>query len=466
MHNKAPITFAFLAVLSDCAATVIGLAFAFWLRFHSGLFGAPKGVPSFDAYLSGFLFTAFGWVAIFAFLGLYRIRRGLTASEEGMLLLKGALLGALVAMSSAFLYRGVSYSRLYLALAVPAAYLAVLGGRAAIRALRACCRRRDLGVQRVLLVGGGPLLEGVRRRIELRPDLGYRIVGGLADPGLPLPEGIPPLGPIDAVADVCKREGVSRVFIVLPESHRERTVDVLRACENLPLEFEIVPDIFGKLGERMRVSDMDGIPMLVVKDFPLEAWNRFLKRTFDIAGSALLLVLLAPLFLLLAIVVRLDSPGPVFYRQRRIGRDGRVFDIVKYRSMVQGAEKETGPVWSGRGDERRTRVGAFLRRTSLDELPQLGNVLIGQMSLVGPRPERPFFVRRFERDIPRYFDRHRVKSGMTGWAQVNGLRGDTSIEERTRFDVFYVENWSVYFDVKILLLTARHVVEQAIRAER
>ena len=315
----------------------------------------------------------------------------------------------------------------------------------------------------MLLVGGGRLAGEIRRRIDQRPDFGYAIVGAIAEGESPVPQGIPSLGSLEEVGEICRTHEITRVFIALPESRRHLTVEVLRACENLPIEFEIVPDLFSQIGERVRLTDMDGIPLLGVKAFPLQAWGRFVKRAFDIVLSLLLLILLIPLFSILALGIRLESRGPVFYRQRRIGRDGRVFMIAKFRSMVTGAERQTGPVWASDGDPRQTRVGSFLRRTSLDELPQLWNVLKGEMSLVGPRPERPHFAERFQKVVPRYYDRHRVKSGMTGWAQVHGLRGNTSIEERTRYDVFYVENWSLLFDVKILLLTAKHVAQHALQ---
>jgi exopolysaccharide biosynthesis polyprenyl glycosylphosphotransferase len=464
MNKKAPIAFAFLSLVSDWLAVSLALAFAFWVRFDSGWIAAPKGVPSFGSYVPGFLFTAFGWTILFATMGLYDPRRALSRADETVLVLKGAALGALIMMSSAFLYRGVSYSRVLFALAVPTAFLAALLSRALMREVRARARARGIGVDRVLLVGGGAAAAAIRKSIESRPELGYRIVGAVSDPGLPAPEGVPVLGPVESVAAVCRDSAVSRVFITLPEAERDRILAVLRACENLPLQFEIVPDLFGRLGERMRLSEIGGIPLLGVKDFPLQSWNRFVKRAFDIAVSLVLLVLFSVLLLPpLALAIRLDSRGPVFYRQRRIGRDGRVFRIAKLRSMVDDAERETGPVWASPRDARLTRVGAFLRRTSLDELPQLWNVLRGEMSLVGPRPERPHFVRTFEKSVPRYFDRHRVKSGMTGWAQVNGLRGNTPIEERTRYDVFYVENWSLLFDLKILFMTAGHVVRHAAR---
>jgi exopolysaccharide biosynthesis polyprenyl glycosylphosphotransferase len=210
--------------------------------------------------------------------------------------------------------------------------------------------------------------------------------------------------------------------------------------------------------QRVRVTEIDGIPFLAIRAYPLEAWNRVAKRAFDIVISAALLVVSFPVMAVVAVLVRLDSPGPALFRQRRIGRDGRDFAMLKFRTMPVDVEASSGPVIGEATDPRATRLGRVLRRVCLDEIPQFWNVLVGEMSLVGPRPERPVFVDRFDRAVPRYFARHRVKSGVTGWAQVNGLRGKTSIEERTKYDVYYVENWSLLFDLKILLLTARQVL--------
>ncbi len=478
MHKKAPFVLAVLSIITDWLAVLVAVSAAFWIRFVSGFLASPQGIPEYQSYLPGMMWVAAGWVVIFAFLGLYELRKGLNWSDEALLILKGTLLGALFTMAAGFLYRDVSYSRIFLVLSIPFSYLLLLGSRMALRRFRASIRKRGYALQRVLIVGEGRIAAEVRSRIGRRPDFGYQLIGHVTEgdlarsgdasspgsvtegdwEGLP---GVPLLGSIDEIAEVARRERIDRIFIALPNDRREETVTVIRACEKLPVEFDIVPDLFGSIGERMRLSEIDGIPLLGVKGFPLELWNRFVKRSFDIALSSLLLLLFFPLLPLLAMAIRIDTPGSVFYGQTRIGRDGRVFRIFKFRTMITGAESETGPVWAERHDSRSTRIGAILRRTSLDELPQLWNVLVGQMALVGPRPERPHFVRQFEEDIPRYFDRHRVKSGMTGWAQVNGLRGNTSIEERTRFDVFYVENWSLLFDLKILLLTFRHLLRHA-----
>jgi exopolysaccharide biosynthesis polyprenyl glycosylphosphotransferase len=209
---------------------------------------------------------------------------------------------------------------------------------------------------------------------------------------------------------------------------------------------------------RVRIRELEGIPFIPIKHVPLSSWNAVLKRGFDIVVAVLLIILLSPLFAVTALLIRLTSPGPVFYIQERVGLDGVSFPLIKFRSMRTDAERQTGPVWAQKQDPRATPIGRFLRRFSIDELPQLVNVLRGDMSLVGPRPERPHFVQQFRREVPKYMDRHRVRSGMTGWAQVNGLRGsEASIEERTKLDIYYIENWSLIFDLKIIFKTVRAV---------
>jgi exopolysaccharide biosynthesis polyprenyl glycosylphosphotransferase len=228
------------------------------------------------------------------------------------------------------------------------------------------------------------------------------------------------------------------------------------------VEFMMVPDVLELLSSNMRVREIEGIPFIRLKGNPLTAWGAITKRAFDLTVGSLLVLAASPVFLLAAVAVRVGSPGPVFFRQERLGLDGRRFMMIKFRTMVAGAEKQDQEAGLGIPDDpRQTKVGRFLRRTSIDELPQLLNVLRGEMSLVGPRPERPFFVEQFKDRIPKYLDRHRVKTGMTGWAQVNGLRGNSSLEERIRYDVYYIENWSLGFDLKILLKTIGALVRHA-----
>jgi Undecaprenyl-phosphate glucose phosphotransferase len=243
------------------------------------------------------------------------------------------------------------------------------------------------------------------------------------------------------------------VIIGLPEASHEEVLDLISQAEREKATVRVFPDVFQIIASEISIDDLNGLPLLTVRDVALRGWRLVLKRAMDFVVSAITLILLSPFLMVLAFLIKLDSPGSVFYAQERMGLDAKPFQMLKFRSMRKDAEKETGPVWATKDDPRVTRLGAFIRRHSLDELPQFINVLLGDMSLVGPRPERPVFVEQFRQIVPRYMERHKEKAGLTGWAQVNGLRGDTSIVERTKYDLWYIENWSLLLDVKIVLKT-------------
>jgi exopolysaccharide biosynthesis polyprenyl glycosylphosphotransferase len=250
---------------------------------------------------------------------------------------------------------------------------------------------------------------------------------------------------------------VEQVIIALPDARRAEIVELVTLCQRGRVDIKVYPDIFAYMAGDLNVDDLGGTPLLTVRDIALRGWKLSLKRGLDFIGALFGLIFLSPIMLLIAIAIRLESQGPVFYAQIRMGLDGRPFPVIKFRSMRIDAEA-SGPGWTVENDPRVTRVGRFLRHNELDELPQLINVLLGQMSLVGPRPERPYYVQQFREQIPRYMERHREKAGMTGWAQVNGLRGDTSIAARTSYDLWYVENWSLWLDIKIILRTIWQVI--------
>jgi Undecaprenyl-phosphate glucose phosphotransferase len=275
-----------------------------------------------------------------------------------------------------------------------------------------------------------------------------RTAGGLVGP-----HGLPLLGPLADVADIARRERADHLYVALPIDEHVKLLDLIDLTNRECIDVKVVPDLLQFIALRARLEDLDGLPVINVNDVPLQGINAWLKRTIDIALSGAALVVLAVPLALLAAVVRWSSPGSVFYRQERMGLDGRAFTVYKFRSMREGAEDESGPVWARDDDPRATQVGRWLRRFDLDELPQLWNVFRGDMSIVGPRPERPFFVEQFKHRLPQYMLRHKVKAGITGWAQVNGWRGNTSLEKRLEYDLYYIENWSVGLDLKIMWLT-------------
>jgi exopolysaccharide biosynthesis polyprenyl glycosylphosphotransferase len=314
---------------------------------------------------------------------------------------------------------------------------------------------RGIGDDRVLLIGAGEVGQMLLQKIRQNRKLGYQVVG-IVDNGRAINtqnfQDTPVLGVIADIPWIIERYGIDEVIIGLPESSHQELVGIISLCEREKVGIRVFPDVFQIMASEVGIGDLGGLPLLTIRDVALRGWKLTLKRGIDMVFSAIGLVIMSPLMLLTALLIKLDSPGPVFYVQERMGLDARPFKILKFRSMRQDAEAG-GPGWTVEDDPRRTKLGAFLRRFNIDELPQLVNVLVGDMSLVGPRPERPVYVEQFRQIIPRYMDRHREKAGLTGWAQVNGLRGDTSITERTKYDLWYIENWSLALDIKILLRT-------------
>lgn len=314
---------------------------------------------------------------------------------------------------------------------------------------------RGIGDDRVLLIGAGEVGQMLLQKIRLNPKLGYQVVG-IVDNGRAINtyafQDAPVLGAIADIPQIIEKYNIDEVIIGLPESSHQELVGIISLCEREKVGIRVFPDVFQIMASEVGIGDLGGLPLLTIRDVALRGWKLTLKRGIDFVFSGIALVVLSPFMLLTALLVKLESPGPVFYIQERMGMDARPFRIIKFRSMRQDAEVG-GAGWTVEDDPRRTKLGSFMRRFNIDELPQLVNVFVGEMSLVGPRPERPVYVEQFRQIIPRYMDRHREKAGLTGWAQVNGLRGDTSIVERTKYDLWYIENWSLALDLKIILRT-------------
>jgi len=297
----------------------------------------------------------------------------------------------------------------------------------------------------------------ILQKIQSNPALGYQVIGMVTTDGASdEPLGAPLLGNAGDLAPLIDEYQVDEVIIALPEATHQEILMLISECERGKALIKVYPDVFQIMASQVSIGDLGGLPLLTVRDVALRGWRRVAKRALDIVVSAIGLVIVSPFMMFMAVLIKLDSPGPVFYAQERMGLDARSFKMLKFRSMRQDAETG-GPGWTVEDDPRVTRLGRIIRRINIDELPQLINVLLGEMSLVGPRPERPVYVNQFRRSIPRYMDRHWEKAGMTGWAQVNGLRGDTSIAERTKYDLWYIENWSLLLDIKILLRTAFNI---------
>jgi Undecaprenyl-phosphate glucose phosphotransferase len=331
-------------------------------------------------------------------------------------------------------------------------------GRLALRSYLQRMWAQGYNVKRVLVAGAGELGRTVAETILAHRELGYRVLGFLHDEAAqPTPKDLPILGTLDEAMKVATAHRADQVYIALPLEEHGKLLRLIKSVSNECLDIKVVPDLVQYATIKAALEDLDGIPIISLNEVPLRGWNSMLKRGLDVVlGTAILVLFTVPLpfFPLIALAIKLKGGrGPVFYRQERMSLDGKTFLMWKFRSMLHEAERDTGPVWASAEDPRRTSVGKWLRRHNLDELPQLINVVLGDMSLVGPRPERPPFVQQFKERIPQYMLRHRVKSGITGWAQINGWRGNTSIEKRIEFDLYYIENWSLLLDIKILILT-------------
>ena len=453
-----------LQLIGDVLATGAAVIIAYWLRFEVQIQPVTKGLPPFHMYLRLVPVVVVLYPLVFYFQGLYQRRRIRSRFDESMRVAVAVLLATVLLTAGLTFYRppDFTYSRLFLAIfaAVDAVLVAFM--RWMIGATLARIRKSGGNLQRVLVVGAGDLGRQVVERLGLHKEYGFVVVGFLDDdPGRQQRsiQGVPVLGTTRELEKVVKDERVDQVMIALPLEAHYRTVKLVRRAGQLLVDVKVVPDVLQYYVMRAGIEDLDGLPLINLTQIPLQGWNQIVKRAFDMAGSALLLLATSWLFPIIAWLIKREDGGPVFYSQVRTGLDGRSFRLYKFRSMRPDAADETQ--WTRSNDTRVTKTGDFLRRTNLDELPQLFNVLRGDMSLVGPRPEQPKFVERFRSRYPTYNTRHRVRSGLTGWAQVNGLRGDTSIRQRVAHDLYYIENWSIGLDIKILWRTFRIALHQA-----
>ncbi len=440
-----------LALAGDLCLIAVCWVSAYAIRFH---LLRVTDVPPFQDYALQLLPILVVWGFAFHAFDLYRPSRLGSHLSEWFRVAIASTLGVLVLVAiMTFAFRGYDYSRLVITFFLVQSIVVVSLARAAFREVLRFARRRGYNQRYAIVVGGGEPAAEVLRVLRRRVDVGIRVLGLLSDKAEAPAIDAPRLGGLEEIRAVLDRQQVDIVFIALPHSEYPRLTAVLNEIGDDPVTIHFVPDVFGLASLRGGVEEFESIPFIHLRESPLYGWNRVAKRVLDLVVGGGALVLAAPAMLAIATALKLVSSGPVLYRQERMGLDGQRFQMLKFRTMRVDAERETGPVWARPDDSRRTRLGTFLRRWSLDELPQLWNVLRGEMSLVGPRPERPSFVEEFRRRVPGYMLRHKMKAGITGWAQINGWRGQTSIEKRIEYDLYYIERWSLGFDLKILLLT-------------
>lgn len=437
---------------------IIGFSWllSYYIRFYSGLIPIEKGIPPFKIYLFLIIPILLIWGFVFKFFGLYRPKRMSSYFNEAFDIAKACTFSVFILIFLTFLFRQYEYSRLVFLGFWVMTIVAMSIERVAFREILRYLRRKGYNLKYALIVGTGALAEDMLKRIESHPELGMKVICFISSDEYSTTrhiKDIPVAGIYKDIRGIIKEKEIDQVIIALPAEKHSITVEILKDIGDEMVDIKVVPDLYEFMTLRGGIEEFDGLPIISLQDTPLYGWNIVIKRVTDIIVSITALIITAPLMILIAVLIKLTSAGPVFYKQERMGIGGDTFKMLKFRTMRMDAEKETGPVWARKNDPRSTRLGSFLRRTSLDELPQFINVFKGDMSIVGPRPERPVFIEEFRKKIPRYMLRHKMKAGITGWAQVNGWRGNTSLEKRIECDLFYIENWSLLFDIKILWLT-------------
>ena len=466
-------------VVTDALLAAWAFVLAYIIRFDFGLIIVRKGTPPFEEYLKVVPLIALLTPIVFHFQGVYRLRRGRSRIDDFFSVLVGSILVVVTGVLATLYFQAYWASvddrangayqvsqvvwALFLTLNVMLAY----ASREAVRELLEHRWRAGIGLKRILIAGAGDLGRMLADRMLQHRELGYQVIGFVDDRagGDHLGyRGLPLLGKLAEVAEIAHTERVDHLYVALSMEEHSKLLDIMDIASREYIDVKVVPDILQFIALRASLEELDGLPVINMNDVPLQGFRAWIKRSLDIVLSLLAMVVLAIPFAVIAAIVKWTSSGPIFYKQERMGLDGRPFAVYKFRSMTHHAEDTTGPVWARDDDPRATSVGRWLRRFDLDELPQFWNVLKGEMSIVGPRPERPFFVQQFRHRIPQYMLRHKVKAGITGWAQVNGWRGNTSLEKRIEYDLYYIENWSVTLDLKIMCLTVVRGLFQRVHA--
>ena len=448
-----------IAIVGDALAIYGGFMLATWIRFDTGLIPMFHDAPSRDLYLYGAGVATILFLFIFRSLELYQRPQLGSFGDKIPRLVRACGWGILLSTALAFILRtDPPFSRITVMLSFITITVLVLLERFLLFRLEHMLALQRKSTNRVLIIGTDSVAARAKAAIESEPLLRSDVVAFLTTFDTPSSDELIPetliKGSMNELDTFLSEERINQVILADNTLPHERMVEIIVTCERGLVPFYLIPDLFSVLTSKVHVDHIKDLPLLGVDKWPLDLfWHRILKRMEDILGAMIGLLVSIPIIFISALVIKKTSPGPVFYKQVRCGEGGREFAIYKLRTMHINAEAESGPVWANENDSRRTHIGAFLREYNLDETPQFWNVLKGEMSLVGPRPERPHFVEQFKEDISRYMWRHVSKPGITGWAQVNGLRGNTSIQDRIKYDLFYLENWSLAFDFKILIKT-------------
>ncbi|MDN3514731.1 MAG: undecaprenyl-phosphate glucose phosphotransferase [Candidatus Brocadia sp.] len=452
-HSKF---FESLLLLIDWIVLSISWVLSYYLRMYSGIIPVYTKIPPFKIYLTLLIFMIPLWGVIFKWFGLYRPRRVSTRFSEIFDIAKASTFATLLLISLTFLFRQYEFSRLTFIYFWLINILLLSLIRILFREFLRLIRQKGYNQRHAFVVGTEKSGQDLVSKIQKHPELGIQISGFLTDDqksvGTEI-QGIKVIGKYSDIRELITRRGIDIIFVALPFHAHNRLKEVLDWIGDEAVSIVVLPDLFEFVTLRGSVSEFEGMPFISLRDTPLYGWNIIVKRVSDIIFSSVIILATSPLMLTIAMLIKLTSKGPVLYKQERMGLDGKVFNMLKFRTMFENAEMKTGPIWTKKDDPRCTNIGKLLRMVSLDELPQFFNVFKGNMSIVGPRPERPVFIENFRNTVPKYMLRHKMKAGITGWAQVSGWRGNTSLEKRIEYDLYYIENWSLNFDLKIIWLT-------------
>jgi exopolysaccharide biosynthesis polyprenyl glycosylphosphotransferase len=445
-------------VFLDAVMIILSFLVAYWMRTNIDWPEELVNLYPLSSYLGLMILQVIAILLLLLVLRQYYITRTVSRIDQFYNVVAAVTIGTLIAIALATLFFKnedaiVNYPRAMMFYAWFLAIVFIMIGRLIHQYVRQRLGSRYLDRDRLVVVGTGDTARIIIQRVLWSPKLGYDLIGVVnGDPRQSDFLGVPILGRVEDLPEIIEHYAVDEVIVAIPEKGHRESMRVISYCEHGRVSVKVFPDIFQFVTTQASIDDLGGLPLLSVRDFTMRGYLLIFKRLIDLIGSALALIFLSPIMLLTAIAIKLESPGPVFFIQERMSLDGKEFQLIKFRSMRTDAEKD-GPGWTTNNDPRQTRLGTWLRRFEVDELPNFINVFLGEMSLVGPRPEQAYYVAHFRKAVPRYMDRHNEKAGVTGWAQVNGLRGDTSISERTKYDLWYSENWSILLDTKILLRT-------------
>lgn len=441
--------------VADAAIIIVAWFFSYWASLYFAFVRIPPGMRDFRAHSSLAPFITILWLAVFSWMNVYNTKKTASLCQELFTITRAYSVAFLLFIASTVIFDQFDYPRIVIISFAISGLICIVLFRILLRELLRRVRGGRGEARSVLAIGEGAGLESVLHRLGSFPQMGGTVCGVVTHETSETEAicDLPVLGHFDRLPYILQSHHVDEVYICLPPSQYHELDRVLRAVSDETIDVRLVLDLHQYVTLSCEAEEIDGIPIVCLNDSPIFGWRAVAKRVTDIAVSGIVLFIFFPLLLVIGILIKLTSPGPMFYGQERMGYDGRTFKMLKFRTMKADAEAASGPVWAQAVDDRRTTFGTFLRKTSLDELPQLWNVLRGDMSLVGPRPERPVFVEQFRTEIPLYMLRHKVKAGITGWAQVNGWRGNTSLHRRIEHDLFYIRHWSYGLDIKILFFT-------------